>query len=77
MRYRVWPFVQQLLGKKFQGFDPVDFHPQVAKVPKKKKTFALPKLGWLGMLVGLVWLEVDLRIGGIYKYFFSHSIVWK
>ena len=58
MRYRVWPFVQQLLGKKFQGFDPVDFHPQVAKVPKKTP-FALPKLGWLGMLVGDVgWVGV-------------------
>lgn len=31
VRYRVWPFVQQLLGKRFEGFDPVDFHPQVAK----------------------------------------------
>ena len=31
VRYRVWPFVQQLLGNRFQGFDPVDFHPQVAK----------------------------------------------
>jgi hypothetical protein len=32
IRYRVWPFVQNLLGKQYQGFDPVDFHPQVAKV---------------------------------------------
>lgn len=32
IRYRVWPFVQSLLGKQYQGFDPVDFHPQVAKV---------------------------------------------
>lgn len=31
IRYRVWPFVQSLLGKQYQGFDPVDFHPQVAK----------------------------------------------
>eukprot|EP00435_Cladocopium_sp_Y103_P024637 s1118_g6.t1 len=31
IRYRVWPFVRNLLGPQYQGFDPVDFHPQVAK----------------------------------------------
>ena len=68
MRYRVWPFVQQLLGHRFQGFDPVDFHPQVAKVPDKKNTPATVGLvGWLVEMLGwlVFFVEVDLRIGDI------------
>eukprot|EP00438_Fugacium_kawagutii_P002108 Skav218458 [mRNA] locus=scaffold538:473779:477985:- [translate_table: standard] len=31
IRHRVWPYVQDLLGSEYEGFEPVDFHPQVAK----------------------------------------------
>ena len=73
VRYRVWPFVQQLLGNRFQGFDPVDFHPQVAKVPEKNTPATVGLVGWD---VGLVGVSCSGRFEDWWCFMiFFHSIL--